>query len=294
MAVERIRVVWEPSNGAAAIEFNDDYDATHFLNNLIGFMNNRVSPITAKSPGQRGATLTDVSVEPRTLALNGWVCGDSQVDMWELREALAAAFAVEPSATERPEPGIIRIYRSGKPTREIEAYPVDSPQDTWLTDTTIEVDIEWLAPYPYFRALDDETEALVPAGGIEYPLEFPIDIVSNATSADIDNIGTVSVPVIIRVDGEVDTPRIENLTTGEAIELMTTLSAGEYALINTGYGNKTIVRYPDEANIISSVNLDAVDFWRLRPGVNTIRFTANVVGSGAAVTITWRPQWAGI
>lgn len=294
MAVDRIRVVWEPSNGAGAIEFNDDPDAALFLLNLVGFLSNRASPVTMKSPGQRGTSLTDVSVEPRTLSLNAWLTAPDNVTIWERREELAASLVVEPSATERPEPGVIRVYRSGLPTREIEAYPVDSPQDQWLAETTVNIDIEWLAPYPYFRALEDETADLVPAGGFEFPIEFPFEIVSDAVSATVDNIGTVSVPVVIRVDGEVDTPRIENITTGEIIEIETILDTGEYALINTGYGTKTIVRYPDEANIISFVNLDAVDFWRLRPGENVIRFTANATGSGAAVSISWRPQWAGI
>jgi hypothetical protein len=295
MAADRIRLVWIPAEaGAPSIEFNDDPFGSHFLLDMQGFLSNRIAPITVQAAGQRGVSLTDVTVGGRALAITGWISAATPEELWALRETIAQAFVVEPSATETPTPGVIQVYRSGLPTREIEAIPVDSPQDTWLVETTISTDIEWLAPYPYWRGLADETAELVPAGGTEFPIELPFEFVSDAISAVADNIGTVSVAVVIRINGEVDTPRVENVTTGEIIEINTLVPDGDYIEINTGYGIKTVIQYPDETNIINLINLDIADFWRLLPGENTIRFTANDVGENASVTVTWRAQWAGI
>jgi hypothetical protein len=163
-----------------------------------------------------------------------------------------------------------------------------------MGETTISVDVELLAPYPYFRGTADEEASFISGGGFELPLEFPFEIPSFGVVSEVENVGTVFAPVTIRIDGEVETPRITNLTTGATLTLDTTIAEGEYIIVQTAYGRKSVVRYPGETNDIAAVDLDESEFWSLAPGLNTIEFSANATGTGAAITLTWRPEWSGI
>lgn len=283
------------SPSGLTVEFGWDDAAEYFILRADGMLSTRISPITARAPAQLGTTLVDVSADGRTIALSLWITGATEAATWQLREDLAAALFVPPSTDgSAPQLGTLRVVRDGLPTRQIRCIPVDSPQDDIMGERIVAADIELYAPYPYWSNVDEDSESAVASGGFEFPLEFPEEFEYYRVEDNVVNMGTIPASVTIRLDGEMDTPTITNETTGLSIQVNRTIADGEYVIIETGYGAKSVTLYPGAINIIDDVDLTVSDFWLLAAGSNTIVTSALAFGDNAETTITWTERWAGI
>lgn len=279
------------------IAFTDEADAPYFLLDTDGLLSSRITPYTAMSPGQYGETLADVSVAARRVALSVWITAGTESLAWQYRAQLAAALLVLPAAVgAQVEHGILRVYRPGLPVVEADAVPEDSPQDKVIGPQAFQSDIQFYLPNPFWRDIEDRSDVLTPAGSLTFPVTMPLEFPSTDTQVEAYNAGTVATSVIMRIYGGVDTPRMSNDTTGETIELDTVIADGDYAEIDTAFGNKSVTLHAADGTVTSimdKVTLSKSDFWLLRPGTQTITFTGNNVTTGYA-EIVWRQRYAGI
>lgn len=119
--------------------------------------------------------------------------------------------------------------------------------------------------------------------GFVLPVILPaiIDGTTGAGEASVPNDGDHSVPFLATLTGPLGNPRLTHVETGQFVRVLTTLGAGETAVIDSRLGTVLLggVARPDLLGAGSTV-------FRLLPGPNTLRLTADT-GTGTA-SITWR------
>lgn len=116
-----------------------------------------------------------------------------------------------------------------------------APDPTWYDPT--ENSVTWTL------ALQDE---------LSFPIEFPISFGSDAISESVEVTypGTWLAFPIVTFTGPIVAPRIQNITTGEKLELSYTVSAGESVIIDTREGYKTVTNNSG-VNLISYLSSDS-------------------------------------
>lgn len=285
-----------------AVEFLTGRDVPYRLLGLDGIGPVAVGAISRKSPGQVGVTAIDVLVPPRVIVLQSLIQAASLTDLWPVRAALSRALVVEPALASATDPyalGRLRIRdRVGSPDLEVGCIPQSVAMPMPAGNVGIAVaDVEFFAPQPWWESLyESQLVFSSTEGGLEWPVEWPLEFETNNVEQEAVNEGDVTAPVTMRLYGELTTPRMTNVTTGEAIEVTGPVAAGEYLEIITAFAGKRVELVAADGtrtNAMDRLNLDVADFWRLRPGSNTVRFEATVNTSGVALLL-WRSRYSGI
>lgn len=126
-------------------------------------------------------------------------------------------------------------------------------------------------------------------GGLLFPATPPLTFVESTETGDVnaENIGSFPVNPVIRIDGPITDPTIENLEQGKTIELSTTLALGQYLLIDT---ESRTVLLNGTASRYSSL-LPTSEWWDLAPGDNTIRFRSSTNTEDAVLSVSYRSAW---
>jgi Phage tail protein len=108
---------------------------------------------------------------------------------------------------------------------------------------------------------------------------------STSTSIFAVNAGTFATPFVVRFDGPVTNPSIENVATGEKLAMTLTLGVGEWLDIDT---DARTVLLGGTASRFS--NLTQANWFDLKPGTTELRFGGTTAGS-PQMTATWRSAW---
>lgn len=125
-----------------------------------------------------------------------------------------------------------------------------------------------------------------------YPRAYPDGIALSTLQLTV--LGDTPVAPRLLIYGPCTNPKVELEQTGQRLELTANgglvLVAGEYIEIDCSA--RTVLAGSDPA----ASRYDRVDFtlspwFRLQPGVNTIRFVPEAWSSGAAVELRWRGAW---
>jgi hypothetical protein len=104
----------------------------------------------------------------------------------------------------------------------------------------------------------------------------------------IGNIGNIPMYPVVRIFGPCKNPRVENITTGQSVDLVITLASGQYieldmdvhsALVNGEQAHRASVDGKSQ-------------WWALLPGVNEIRFFNYGPQTTCYVEVDWRSAWA--
>lgn len=160
-------------------------------------------------------------------------------------------------------------------------------------------------PSFYDPAIIDVTFALGGGGGtMEVPTEVPTQI--GASSIDLTQgvvyAGTWYSFPQFRIEGPCTDCVITNETTGEKLDFTgTTISDGDYYLIDTRYGRKSVVD-SNGANKIGKLTSDSdLATFHLEPpgtvspdGANSIRVVANTIDADTIVYMTYYKRYLGI
>ena len=150
--------------------------------------------------------------------------------------------------------------------------------ELWAGDPVIYSDVEYGGATVLPEASD----------GLEFDVVFPIEFGDVGSGGVIfaTNDGSWPADVVVRIDGPVTDPRVENVTTGQVLEFDIDLAAGEYLILDsrarTVMLNGTASRY--------STLTDESRWWRLQPGPNEITFRA-ATATAATMSLTWRSSW---
>lgn len=292
-----ITVTWF-SPDAGSIVFNDD---PYALAGIEGLSSTLASPKTRQGPGQIGASLTGLTVEPRVITLTVEIVASDAEEMWDLREVLSGKFVALPAGNGQTTPlGTLRLSRAGKPDIDILAVPRAAPDVGMKNEFYAVATIELFCPDPFYKDTSDSSVLLAVLGGFQfgspYNFHFPLESLTFNVQQEITNTGTAPTSTLIRIYGACVNPRVKNITTGEVISVVTTLNAGDYIEINTAYKDKAVTYVTAagvRSNALALVDLSITTFWQLKTGVNLIKFEADATTAGQVVVI-WRQKYSGV
>lgn len=237
-------------------------------------------------PGQHGDYTGPDWTEARTIQLKLGLRGQDPDDLRAL--TLALRDATQPQR--QPEPlqfldqGVLVYAKCRK-----RSLPYDAEYLWSIGDAALEL----YCADPYLYGLDEKsasTTAYSPAAGRTYPLVRPRTYGDPGTSGRLTavNAGASDAFPVLRLDGPVANPAIEQATTGGLLNIDATLQAGEYLLIDT---RSRSVLYMGSTPRRSWVRAGSV--WPvLMPGSNEFAYRGSALpgapGQTSLLTVTWR------
>lgn len=265
------------------------YGGTYILDSYDGLSAAEIIPITTKGYRQNGITLNHTSLGTRIINIYFYVHTDSMLTFYEKRRYLAALF--NPLLGE----GVL-TYTNDFTTKSISVLPTVLPTPVEKYGTLQLLNIELTANNPFWY---DTVENVLRMGDYENGFTFPMGAVSYpfatlGSIATIHNYGDWTTPLNIEFRGPADTPKINLINTGEAIEVNKELIVNEKLWINTAYGNKTVIYEEDDGTLSSAYNLitNASSFFQLQMGENNLSFESE--GGQPEVYLRWRDRFVGV
>jgi hypothetical protein len=127
-----------------------------------------------------------------------------------------------------------------------------------------------------------------PSGNFVWNLTWGGASTSNIIVAN--NVGSFTTPCVIRFDGPVTNPQVENVTQGKLLKLTAdggiTLAAGEFLEIDT---DARTILLGGTSSRYSKLSSDSAWF-DLAPGLNSLRFIGTTAGA-PTMTVSWRSAW---
>lgn len=158
-------------------------------------------------------------------------------------------------------------------------------------------------PDPFFHALIDNLEVI--AGSLSYfkfPFTFPpepfyISKRQESVFKEINNTGVSDTALEIKfyAKARVVNPYLENVDTGEKMQLNFTMEQGDEVIITTGEDNKriTLIRDGEETNIINYKKFPFY-FFQLTAGKNLFKFGADSGVNSLEITARYVPKFPSI
>ncbi|GGS82042.1 phage distal tail protein [Streptomyces griseoviridis] len=153
--------------------------------------------------------------------------------------------------------------------------------------------LEFYCADPYLYSLEEKTAsttAYSPSAGRVYPLIFPRSYGSAGQSGRVMPVNEGASPAypVLRLDGPVANPAIEQVNTGATLTLDATLQAGEYLLIDTRSRAVLLMGTSPRRSWVR-----AGSGWPLLlPGSNEIAYRGSALpgapGQTSLLTVTWR------
>lgn len=237
-------------------------------------------------PGQHGDYTGPDWTGARVVQLGLGLHADSPDGLREL--SLALRNATQPQRQPAPlqflDQGVL-VY--GKVRKR--SIPYDAEHLWSIGDAALEL----YCADPYLYGLIEQsasTSAYSPSAGRTYPMVHPRTYGSAGTSGRISavNGGASSAYPVLRLDGPVANPAVEQVTTGGILTLDATLQAGEYLIIDT---RSRAVLFMGTSPRRSWVRAGSA--WPLlQPGSNEIAYRGSALpgapGQTSLLTVTWR------
>lgn len=125
---------------------------------------------------------------------------------------------------------------------------------------------------------------------LSWPLTWPLVWTSSTNTGGGSivavNAGNFPVAPIIRFDGPVTDPRIENTVTSEEIRLNGTIGEGDYIVVDT---SRRTILLNNETSRYSRLDPDS-KWFDLYPGPNNLIYRSSV-STTATCTVAWRSAW---
>lgn len=292
-----------------ALNFTTGTGAAFRIQRVEGLEPVQATPILIKSPNQPGSTAVDVSIPGRVVTVSGIIhdnddqglnfpAGEGNSLLWYNRSLMTRALAQQPTRLgEDITLGRLRFAPAGQQPLEVVCIPrsVSISRPAATQDWAL-FDIEFFAPDPYWRETADTEILFTAAGGFEWSLEFSLEMPSNNVEVEIDYLGDVDAPILATLEGDITTARLKNLTYSETLEIEGNLPATKQWEVSTEFGNKYIdeitISGGARVNALDKIDLNLADFWVLRPGINVVKFEADVNVSGSA-KIVYRSRFSG-
>ncbi|WP_440894976.1 phage distal tail protein [Amphibacillus sp. Q70] len=156
--------------------------------------------------------------------------------------------------------------------------------------------VVWKCPNPYWRDPQQVSRSLKAyEGKFTFPFTFPVRFGIEGDITTITNDGDTSAPVIITIQGPISRPMIENRTTGEYMQINTTIGPEEVLYIDTNPLAKRVEIHRTNQIVKAMGYVDYnSDFWQLAVGDNELRYRADEGIAEAIAAVSWHSQYVGI
>lgn len=242
---------------------------------------------------EHGATTKGQYLPPRTIILGIGIYAGSLAALQQYERDYT--HWLNPFRTSQINKSYLQVIRTGGYTRRIDARLTGYSSSTGERKGLIYVSrkLRWSSDFPFFF---DPTQivletTLAPAGGLMFPITFPIEF--SATNIDTyiypTNDGDVETWPTITISGPGMNPTITNITTGKKMALTAgggvTLDSGDTVTIDMG--GHDVWWYDQSAGmttrITQTMSIDSA-FWYLDQGSNEVRLQmANANNGGIKI-----------
>ncbi|MFB8101354.1 phage tail domain-containing protein [Streptomyces sp. NPDC056007] len=237
-------------------------------------------------PGQHGDYTGPDYTGPRVIQIGLGLRADSPDELRDLTLALRAA--TQPQR----QPDALRLLDQdtlvyGKIRRR--SIPYDA-EHLWRTGTAA---LELYCADPYLYGLEERSEATAaysPAAGRTYPSVRPRTYGAAGQSGRIAavNRGDAAAYPVLRIDGPVANPSVEQVSNGAGLTVDATLADGEFLVIDTRTRAVLYMGTSPRRNWLRSGGT-----WpTLAPGYNEIAYRGSALpgspGQQSLLTVTWR------
>lgn len=176
-------------------------------------------------------------------------------------------------------------------TRTIDCFPSILPNPAHrpgLTDQS-SFDITLIAPWPFFKdgTTTSTTLYLNESLGFDYPVNYPFDYVAGSTTNTyiFNNNGDVDALIKVVFNGPVISPTLNNTSTGNSVQIDTTLVSGTIITLEKPTNAGRSIRDQNNASYESYFN-GQTSFFYLPVGSHTFTFTASTYDVSASCNIT--------
>lgn len=267
-------------------ELEISYQGDFFLSSVDG-LSNLTSTLDVRPTAQiDGGIYTGEIVQPRNIVLNILIYRDLE----RKRNRILSFFLPRSTGT--------LTYTGDMVSRKID-YRVESIN---IPDSNVPykiITVSLICPDPYFRDVDEFSKnmagktPLLTAPFVLLPHGSALSALVLKHEAAIINEGVKSTGMVITflAKGEVVNPRLDNLTTGEYIQVNVTMSQGQRLIVNTNRGNKRITL--DGANISNKKDRMST-FVQLIPGENILKYSAQSGQTNLDVFPRWSAEFTGV
>lgn len=240
------------------------------LRKVSGTGSTETTKIATQSPGTHGEILYDLLLEPRDIAVSGWVEGKTPADMYEQRRALVRTLNTMLGVGSLYYTNDYKTYLIYGTALNLEFTEKRGQRYTAFT-------VDFHCPSPFWREVLQTTAMLAfLKGAYQYPLKFPTSFGSVGYKATLNVRSALDTPVEISIFGPALRPVIENQTTGKRIKVSKELLAEEVLFINTDDDNTTVEITNTNTGITENafgyvaLETDNDILWKLRPGANKV------------------------
>ncbi len=274
-----------------------------------GFGTPPIDYITQRGPFQHGVTVKDFFLRPRVIQLLIRQAFCDRVAWWAGRAALLNEIRPNRQATATgATPGTLRIVETDGTTRDLSVFITEGPRfeprvsgewDEWAFMEAL----RFIAHDPVAFDPDEVTAAFMIT--LDDDLVFSITFPIRFGAGDLDDTLAVTYPgtwltfPIITIVGPVETPRIDNNTTGEKIEFSIDIGPGRTITIDLSEGAKTVV---DDlgSNLIGGITSDSdLGTFHIAPdpeapgGVNDLRLRGIHPTGSTSVSLAYFSRYFG-
>lgn len=250
---------------------------------------------TFNRPNIDGAVVPSQLYGGRLITIVGRVVGDGVSQYRTRRRQIEQAFSISRDGEGNAVPLVFKFQTMDDLLLQAEVYTRKfSLPDKHLTHGMFKADL--FSPTLYLLGQVEKNTIIYPfdAGGMAIPFAVPLDISANAsTSTPLNNAGNVDAYPTITINGPIEDPTIVNETQGQTMNLVHTLTSGQYIVIDTV--NRTVLYYSSLGATPVNVREEVTgDFITLAPGDNIVKLTLGSFSTTGNIQFSWRDSYSGI
>jgi len=238
--------------------------------------------------GGRGVAVTPGSMGPRVVTVTGW-CYDSS-----RRDLLLASLWSNAS----PSVGVLEtdalVVTHGGLTLQADAQlmKADATPEAGWAGGRFGFTLQWRCPDPMrYGAWTSVTAGIeAPVAGLVYPVTYPVTYPAQTPSGQLSvfNPGNAQAPALITLSGPLgNSPGVSCVTSGAQVRFGFALAAGDVLVVDTAQGAAFLngeFRSPLTASSL-------FDELRVPVGASTFQSLGDPTGSGASVSVAFRPAF---
>ena len=243
-------------------------------------------------PGNNGGLIHEVLDDMREINMTIRYVGHDEVDTFNAQDnELNKAFVRTNTAQE------LKIYRWDGEVKSIDVVPTifPSPVHEPAEPDTFEVELQLTAPYPYFRDTEADTATLnvedvqgfdiTGTGADDWDLPFDITGGTGSSILLFNNTGTEDALMSVTFSGAQTNPTLTNVTTGEIIQILTTMSASDTITVEFNFKSGRSVLKNGTTNMESSFR-GRSNYLFLSTGSTTLQYNASNPGPSAECVVS--------
>lgn len=283
------------------VEYDLSDGEAYRMLDIDGIAHAATSRLTERGPMQHGETDLGYRLQPRRILLALLARGGDEAAWLARREELMRILRASDRAL------ALRL-RSGDVVRQIDCYltgEMSMAQEGGVMPRWQRVGLQLYCPDPTWYDPAPVTLEYSGGGGEGTMVPTPVPTFVGASDLDQTQVvhyaGTWESYPVIRIVGPIEDARIENTSTGEALDFAgTTIAAGHYYEIDCRYGRKSVTD-DTGANRIADLAADsnlATFHIGAHPdvlnGINAIRASGLGVSSATRVRLTYYTRYVGV